>query len=95
MNFSGGPIAGGDPSWPPARNLTPHETGLAGWTYDDFIRALREGVRPDGTALQPPMSLLVTPAQQMKDVELQALWMYLQSLPPTPTGTGRAQGAES
>ena len=29
-DLSGGPIAGGDPSWVPARNLTPHADGLAG-----------------------------------------------------------------
>ena len=27
-DFSGGPIPGGDPSWPVARNLTPHEDAL-------------------------------------------------------------------
>lgn len=81
-NLAGGPIKGGDPAWPPARNLTPHATGLAGWTYDQFATALRQGTRPDGTKLLPPMSAVTTFAQQMTDVELQALWTYLQALPP-------------
>jgi len=85
MSLTGGPIKGGDPSWPPALNLTPHATGLAGWTYEQFVAALRQGVRPDGTPLQMPMTLVLPAAQRMTDVEMQALWTYLQSLPPAPT----------
>jgi mono/diheme cytochrome c family protein len=81
-DFSGGPIAGGDPSWPPARNLTPDATGLKGWTYDQFGNALANSQRPDGTALRAPMSLMSSYGKSMKDVERRALWMYLQSLPP-------------
>jgi len=84
-DLAGGPIAGGDPSWVPARNLTPHEDGLAGWTYDQFVAALRDGVRPDGTALREPMTFVNPYAQNMTDVELQALWLYLQSVPPVPS----------
>jgi mono/diheme cytochrome c family protein len=84
-NFAGGPIPGGDPAWPPARNLTPHPTGLAEWTYEDFVGAMRQGVRPDGTPLRAPMDGMPEYAAQMTDVELQALWTYLQSLPPVET----------
>jgi mono/diheme cytochrome c family protein len=80
-DLSGGPIPGGDPSWPPARNLTPDPTGLGGWTYDQFVRALRESQRPDGTPLREPMALFVPYANNMTDVELQALWAYLRSVP--------------
>jgi mono/diheme cytochrome c family protein len=81
-DFSGGPIAGGDPSWPPARNLTPDATGLKGWTYDQFMTALAKSQRPDGTTLRAPMTLMASYGQSMKDVERRALWAYLQSLPP-------------
>ena len=81
-DFSGGPIAGGDPSWPPARNLTPDATGLKGWTYDQFVNALANSQRPDGTALRAPMTLMSSFGKNMKDVERRALWAYLQSLPP-------------
>jgi len=84
-NFAGGPIAGGDPSWPPAMNLTPHADGLAGWSYGDFVGALRRGRRPDGTLLREPMSMLVVYGQNMSDIELQALWAFLQTLPPVAT----------
>ena len=82
QDFSGGPIAGGDPSWVPARNLTPHPDALGDWSLEQFSRALRDGVRPDGTSLNPPMTLLMPYAQRMADVEIEAIWMYLQSLPP-------------
>jgi len=81
-DFSGGPIAGGDPSWPPARNLTPDATGLKGWTYDQFLAAVTEGRRPDGTALRSPMKEVAPYGKSMTDVERQALWAYLQALPP-------------
>jgi cytochrome c553 len=85
QNLAGGPIVGGDPSWPPARNLTPHADGVANMTYEQFVKTMREGVRPDGSALKVPMSTLMPYAQKMKDVEMQALWAYLRSLPATPT----------
>ena len=81
QDLAGGPIVGGDPAWPPAANLTRHPTGLAGWTAAQFARAIREGKRPDGTALREPMSGVVPYAANMSDVEVEALWLYLQSLP--------------
>lgn len=85
-DFSGGPISGGDPSWPPARNLTPHEEGLAGWSYEDFQAALRDMKRPDGTTLLEPMTFVAPLAANMTDVEMRALWTYLQTVPARPTG---------
>ena len=81
-DLAGGPIIGGDPAWPPARNLTPHETGLGPWTYEQFVAAMREAKRPDGSMLKSPMSDMPKYATKMLDVELEALWLYLRSLPP-------------
>ena len=83
--LAGGSIPGGDPAWPPAANLTPHEEGLGGWTFEQFRTALTEGVRPDGTTLLPPMTLVLPAGQSMTDVELEALWAYVRSVPPMPT----------
>lgn len=87
-DLSGGPIAGGDPGWPPARNLTPDATGLKGWSYDQFLTALTQSKRPDGTAVRAPMTLIASYGRGMKDVERQALWAYLQSLPPVSKSVG-------
>lgn len=82
--FSGGAIPGGDPSWPPARNLTQHETGLKSWAQADFITALRQGHRPDGTAIKPPMPWQAYGG--LSDTDLDALWIYLRSVPPKALG---------
>lgn len=83
-NFSGGKIASGPPDWPPAANLTPHESGqLAKWSEADFIKALRDFKRPDGTELHPAMPRAFG---QMHDMELQALWAYFKTVPPVPIG---------
>jgi mono/diheme cytochrome c family protein len=84
-DLSGGPIMGGDPSWPPAANLTPDADGLAAWSYEDFVRAMRDGKKPDGTDLLPPMDAMRNFTSNMTETELQAIWAYLESLPATPT----------
>lgn len=85
VGFSGGKITGGDPKWPPAANITPDpETGIGGWTEADFVRAMREGKRPDGATLDPAMPLSMT--KHLTDDELSALFAYLRTLPPKPHG---------
>lgn len=82
--LSGGPIPGVPSDGPHPRNLTPDATGLGTWQEADFVKALRTGVRPDGSALSTTMPW---PAfQQMTDEELKALWLYLQSVPAKPYG---------
>ncbi len=82
--LSGGPIPGAPPDWPPARNLTRHETGLRGWTYAQFSQAIREGRRPDGTMLSTVMPWKAYAG--MTDPDVQALWAYLQTVEPQPLG---------
>jgi mono/diheme cytochrome c family protein len=81
--LSGGEIAA-DPNMPVVANLTPHPTGLQGWTETDFLRAMREGLRKDGTAIAPQMPW--KSYRQMSDTELNALWAYLQTVPPRDKG---------
>lgn len=78
-DLKGGPIPGGDPSWPPAANITPD--ALATWSKADFFKTLRTGVDPSGAKLKAPMVVKYT--AQYSDVELGALWAYIQSLPKT------------
>lgn len=82
--FSGGPIPGGDPKWPPAANVSPDpDTGVGTWGETDFFRALREGKRTDGTDIDPVMPRAFG---HMTDDELSALWLYLQSVPAKAYG---------
>jgi cytochrome c553 len=65
----------------PAANLTPHEaTGLGSWSDEDFHTALTTGVRPDGRVLDPELMPWRALAS-LTEVEVQAIWMFLQSLP--------------
>ena len=84
-DFAGDEIPGGDPSWVPARNLTPHADGLGAWSYEQFAAAMLEGRRPDGTEVRLPMTFVMPYAQRMTAVELEALWTYLGSLSPMPS----------
>lgn len=83
--LSGGPVVGGDPNWPDASNLTPHDEGLAGWTFEGFETAMRTGVKPDGSRFVPPMNVIPDFAQHMTPEEMDALWAFLATLEPQPT----------
>jgi cytochrome c553 len=63
---------------PDAPNITPGRLGS--WTEADFFRSLREGRRPDGTAIDPEKMPWVR-SGQMTDDEMKAVWMYLRSVP--------------
>jgi mono/diheme cytochrome c family protein len=82
-NLSGGKIAG-SPEDPPATNLTP--TGIGEWSEADFLRAFREGKRPNGTDIHPFMPWKTLGG--MTDAELQAIYQYLKTVPPRPYGEG-------
>lgn len=66
-----------------AANLTPDETGLGGWTLDNFKKALKEGKYKGIDAsrpLLPPM-----PWQNfahITDEDIEAIFNYLQSIKP-------------
>jgi mono/diheme cytochrome c family protein len=84
-HLSGGKVPGGPPQWPAAANLTPGE-GSALARYPDaaaFVAMLRNGKRPDGGAIQVmPFESLA----KMSDVDAQALYAYLKTVPPRPFG---------
>lgn len=82
--YSGGEIAGGDSSWPPARNLTFHESGLASWTLADFERALREGRRPNGETIDSAMPVSYT--RNLQRPEIEALYRFFESVEKKPFG---------
>jgi mono/diheme cytochrome c family protein len=72
----------GPPGTPPPANLTAAGE-LGQWSKDDFVRALRTGRRPNGTAIDAFMPWAL--AGQMTDDEMSAVWMYIKSVPPKPT----------
>jgi len=82
--LAGGPIPGAPPGIAVPLNLTKHETGLKGWTYDDFKALIQSGKRKNGKQLDPFMP--VDALRNLDEVELSALWLYLESVPPRPFG---------
>jgi mono/diheme cytochrome c family protein len=85
MGLSGGPIPGAPPDFKVPLNLTP-AGNLASWSEADFINTMRTGVTPDGRQLDA--QYMPWPGLgAMKDVELQAVFAYLQTLPPAPLGS--------
>ena len=86
--LSGGKLPGHPPSWPAAANLTPG-AGSVLPRYPDvatFKAMLRSGKRPDGTAIDRAMPFASLGA--LSDLDVEAVYLYLKSLPPVPAGQG-------
>ena len=64
-----------------APNITPHrQDGVGAWSDDELVRAIRDGVRPDGTVIGPPMPFAMY--RQMSDGDTRAIVAYLRSVVP-------------
>ena len=85
--FSGGYVPGVPPApnEPPPLNLTPGGQ-LSEWTFEEFLTAMRTGKTPNGRQLDDQWMPYETLFGEMTDEEWQALWLYLQSLPPKAYG---------
>jgi mono/diheme cytochrome c family protein len=82
----GKPYAGGRPIPTPfgviySTNITPDkETGIAGWSEQQFYRAMHEGIRADGKHLYPAFPYPWYTKLSREDVD--AIKAYLEALPP-------------
>lgn len=71
-------------------NITPDpETGIGRWTDAEIIRAIREGKRPDGRTLGPPMPFDLY--RRLADSDVQAMVAYLRTVPPVRHVVPRSQ----
>jgi len=79
--LSGGFLFDEEPFTAYARNITPDpETGIGKWTDAQLVRAIREGIRPDGSLIGPPMPFEFY--RGISDADAQALVAYLRAQPP-------------
>lgn len=63
-----------------ASNITPDvATGIGGWTDAQIVRAIREGVRPDGRVLGPLMPFELY--RRISDEDAAAMVAYLRTVP--------------
>lgn len=55
------------------------ETGIGGWKDEEIIRAIREGKRPDGSIIGPPMPIGLY--RGLSDRDVTAIVTYMRSIP--------------
>jgi mono/diheme cytochrome c family protein len=63
-------------------NITPHPAaGVGRWSDEDFVRAMREGLRPDGAHYYPAFPY--PSFTKISDRDLADLWAYLKTVTPS------------
>lgn len=67
-----------------SRNLTPHETGLKGWTDAQIASAVRTGMDREGKPYKPPMAFGFY--KNIDDRDMAAIIAYLRTLKPQAMG---------
>jgi len=73
-----------------APNITPDpETGIGKWSDGDIIKAIREGKRPDGTTIGPPMPIVLY--RGMSDADVQAVVAYMRATPPVVNKVAKSE----
>ncbi len=76
MELAGGHRVGGLLS----SNITPdEETGIGAWTDQQIIDAIRNGKRPNGETVRPPMGVFFY--RNISDADMAAIVAYLRSVP--------------
>jgi mono/diheme cytochrome c family protein len=64
-----------------ASNITPDaETGIGKWSDAQILRAIREGIRPDGSVIGPPMPIELY--RRISDTDAKAMVAYLRTVKP-------------
>ena len=97
--YADGSLAGGvsfdtvDPDLPGhviAQNITPDkDTGIGKWSETDIVFALRNGKRPDGRIIGPPMPIPFY--RQLSDQDTTAIAAYLLSARPAKNAVKKSQ----
>ena len=70
-----------------APNITPAGR-IAGWSDTELARAIREGIRPDGSLIGPPMPF--TMYRGLGDEDLASIVMYLRGVPAVAGDPGKS-----
>lgn len=91
MELAGGfRIDGGSEFTAVASNITPDpETGIGTWSDEQIITAIREGKRPDGATIGPPMPIGMY--HRMSDRDVRAIVVYLRQVKPVHNAVAKSQ----
>lgn len=88
--LSGGFVFDEEPFKAYAPNITPDpDTGIGKWSEAQIVRAIREGIRPDGSLIGPPMPIEFY--HHMADDDARALAAYLKAQPPVRNVVPRSE----
>lgn len=85
QELSGRLVEDGDAFTAIAPNITPAGR-IASWSDAELARSIREGIRPDGSVIGPPMPF--TFYRGLSDTDLAAMVAYLRSVPPVENDPG-------
>lgn len=81
QGLSGGMLFDDDAFKAYAPNITPDpETGIGKWTDAQLAKAVREGIRPDGSVIGPPMPIPFY--RHLSDADLAAIIAYVKAQSP-------------
>lgn len=65
-------------------NISPHpEFGIGKWTDAQFVRAMREGIAPDGSHYYPAFPYVSFTS--LNDADMKAIFAFIRTLPPVAT----------
>jgi mono/diheme cytochrome c family protein len=71
-------------------NITPDKrTGIGNWTDVQIVTAIREGKRPDGSTIGPPMPFEMY--RDLSDNDVKAIVAYLRSVKPVQSTVPKAE----
>ena len=88
-SLAGGMVFDEAPFRAVASNITPDaETGIGRWTDAELGRAIREGIRPDGSLIGPPMPFAWY--RGLADRDVAAIVAFLRTVPPVRNAVERS-----
>lgn len=76
--LKGGKIPGVPPDWPLASDISADTGRISSWTFEQFLKVMREGKTPDGRDINP-MYMPWPNFGKLNDTELEALFKFLQA----------------
>jgi mono/diheme cytochrome c family protein len=89
MELAGGLVFDEEPFKAVASNITPDKaTGIGNWTDAQIVAAIREGRRPDGSIIGPPMPIGLY--RGMSDSDAAAIVAYLRSVKPVKNAVAKS-----
>ncbi len=87
LGATGGPELGGGripmQGWYAPSLVAPHEAGVQDWPEDEIVALLGGGRAPRGTVMGPMAEVVFRSTQHLSRDDLQAMAVFLKSLPPT------------